>query len=125
MTSIKYSISLFMLILLSTTAFSGNNDVLFPKPVELERDVECWVSVFTKYSTEEGVLHDNRNLAVVYETTPMPSNISRRERNRRAQKRRTHYQAILRTLATGKRDNLSDEEQRVLDLWPDIVGVQQ
>ena len=125
MTSIKYSISLFLLILFSQTAIAGNNDALFPKPVELERDVDFWVGVFTKYSTEEGVLHDNRNLAVVYEITPMPSNISRRERNRRAQKRRTHYQAILRTLAKGKRDNLSDEEQRVLDLWPDNVSNQE
>jgi len=122
MTSIKYSISLFVLVLLSTAAIGGENDALFPTPVGLERDVDFWVSIFTTYSTEEGVLHDNRNLAVVYESTPMPSGISRRERNRRAQKRRTHYQAILRTLAAGKRDNLSDEEQRVLDLWPANVS---
>ena len=122
MTSIKYPISLFALIMLIAAASAGASDALFPKPAELEPDVDFWVGIFTKYSSNEGVLHDNRNLAVVYESMPMLATISRRERNRRAQKRRKHYQGILRTLATGKRDKLSKEQQRVLDLWPDNVS---
>ena len=90
----------------------------FPQPPELDRDVDFWISIFAEYKTTEGILHDNRNLGVVYESMPMPAGVSRRERNRRAQNRRVHYQAILRTLAGGKRDNLNNEEQRVLDLWP-------
>jgi len=122
MTSIKYSISLLVALMLVSTSSVLASDVLFPKPPELERDVDFWVGIFTKYSTDEGVLHDNRNLAVVYEVVPMPATVSRKERNRRAQSRRKHYQAILRTLASGKRDKLSTEEQHVLDLWPDNVG---
>ena len=93
----------------------------FPKPPELERDVDFWISIFTEYKTTEGVLHDNRNLAVVYERMDMPAGVSRTQRNKRAQKRRSHYQAILRSLASGKRDKLKDDEQRVLELWPDNV----
>ena len=122
MTSTKYSISLLVALMLVSTSSVLASDVLFPKPPELERDVDFWVGIFTKYSTDEGVLHDNRNLAVVYEVVPMPATVSRKERNRRAQSRRKHYQAILRTLASGKRDKLSTEEQRVLELWPDNVG---
>ena len=100
---------------------SAQTEDLFPRPEALERDVNFWVSIFTQYSTNEGVLHDNRNLAIVYEKVPLPENASRRTRQRTSGNRRNHYQAILRTLADGKRDNLSAEEQRVLDLWPDDV----
>ena len=94
----------------------------FPQPPELQPDVDFWVAVFTEYSTDEGVLHDNRNLAVVYERLEMPAELSRRERNRRVDKRRKALQATLRDLAAGKRDNLSAEEARVLALWPADVS---
>ncbi len=118
MASHKHSILLILLVLLGASAFAANTDALFPKPAELDPDVEFWIDIFTAYSSDEGVLHDNRYLGVVYESMPMPSSISRKERNRRAQKRRKHYQGVLRTLARGKRDNLDVEHQRVLDLWP-------
>ena len=90
----------------------------FPQPSELQPDVDFWVSIFTRYSTDEGVLHDNRNLGVVYDRLDMPAKLSRRERNRRVDARRKQLQAVLRSLASGKRSNLSDEEARVLALWP-------
>ena len=94
----------------------------FPKPPELQPDVDFWVSIFTRYSTDEGVLHDNRNLGVVYDRLDMPANLSRRERNRRVKARRKQLQAVLGSLAGGKRDNLTAEESRVLALWPDDVS---
>ncbi|MDZ7769006.1 MAG: lytic transglycosylase domain-containing protein [Woeseiaceae bacterium] len=94
----------------------------FPVPEELEPDVGFWLAVFTDYSTDEGVLHDNRYLGVVYERVTMPADTGRRERQRRISERREHYQEILKTLAYGKRDGLSDEEQRVLGLWPADVS---
>lgn len=94
----------------------------FPQPPELQPDVDFWVDVFTEYSIDEGVLHDNRNLGVIYDRLAMPADLSRRERNRRVDKRRKQLQATLRTLAGGKRDYLSAEEARVLALWPDGVS---
>ena len=94
----------------------------FPQPVELQPDVDFWVSIFSTYSTDEGVLHDNRNLAIIYDRLPMPADLSTRERNRRVEKRRKELQAVLRTLASGKRDPLSAEEARVLALWPETVS---
>jgi len=108
------------LILLVTGAVSA--DETFPQPPELQPDVDFWVSIFTHYGSDEGVLHDNRNLAVVYARLDMPSALSRRERQKRVEARRKKVQAVLRTLASGKRDNLSDEEARVLALWPADVG---
>jgi len=108
---------LFVTFFLPVTAIHAD-DGLFPRPPELEPDVRFWRSIFTEYSSDEGVLHDNRNLSVVYETVPMPETTSRAARNGKVEKRREHYRAILRTLASGKREGLDAEQQRVLALWP-------
>jgi len=116
------SICRILVTLLILAGASAAADDLFPQPPELKPDVDFWISIFTQYSSEEGVLHDNRNLAVVYDRLAMPAKLSRRERQRRVAARRKQLQAVLRTLAAGKRDNLSDEETRVLALWPDNVS---
>ena len=110
------------LFLVAATMSFANDRAHFPRPEALERDVNFWISIFTEYSTSEGVLHDNRNLAVVYEKIDLPENASRRTRNKLSKVRRENYQNILRTLANGKRDNLSAEEYRVLGLWPADVS---
>ena len=108
-------------LLLVVATIARGDDLLFPQPAELDRDVGFWLSVFTEYTTREGVLHDSRNLAVVYEKVPLPENASRRQRQRVSDQRRQHYKQILQKLAGGERTGLSAEEQRVLDLWPDDV----
>ena len=95
---------------------------LFPIPAELQRDVDFWVSIFSQYTTEQGVLHDNRNLVIVYERIDLPATMDRRERQRRVAARRERVQATLRSLAQGKRDNLNADEARVLALWPADVS---
>ena len=94
----------------------------FRSPPELQPDVDFWVDVFTEYGSDEGVLHDNRHLGVVYQRVAMPENLSRRERQRRVDRHRKKIQAALRTLGSGKRDNLTAEESRVLALWPADVS---
>lgn len=122
MTRLIRQVSRLFVLLIFPFAAALADDRLFPRPAELEPDVLFWRSIFTEYSSDEGVLHDNRNLAVVYETLPMPASTSRSERNRKVQRRREHYQAVLRTLASGKRDGLNAEQQRVLALWPADVS---
>ena len=111
-------------LLLLILIFSGTSlaDETFPQPAELQPDVDFWVDVFTVYGNDEGVLHDNRNLGVVYARLPIPEKTSRRERQRRVDKRRKALQAVLRSLASGKRDKLTAEEARVLALWPADVS---
>jgi len=108
-------------LLLVVATIAHGDDLLFPQPAELDRDVGFWLSIFTEYTTREGVLHDSRNLAVVYEKVPLPENASRRQRQRVSDQRRQHYKRILQKLASGERTGLSTEEQRVLDLWPEDV----
>jgi membrane-bound lytic murein transglycosylase D len=113
------------LLLLSLVVLLGGTaaaDESFPQPPELQPDVDFWIAVFTDYSVDEGVLHDSRNLGVVYDRLAMPAELSRRERNRRVDRRRKALRAVLEALASGKRDSLSDEEARVLALWPSDVS---
>ncbi len=109
-------------LLLLAAASSLRADVVFPQPPELKPDVDFWVSVFTEYPTTQGVLHDNRHLGVVYGSVDAGAQMSRRERNRIVARHRKELQAVLRTLAKGKREGLSEEEARVLALWPTDVS---
>jgi membrane-bound lytic murein transglycosylase D len=118
MTSKKHYWCIFLLL-----GFTGAQaEQAFPLPADLQPDVDFWVDIFTRYSTDEGVFHDNRDLRIVYESIPMPAAIRRREKNRRVGARRKELQAVLNSLAAGKRDNLSADESRVLALWPDGVS---
>ena len=52
------------------------------RPPELERDVQFWVRVYSQIDTNSGFIHDDQNLAVVYDTctsppTPLRTNASR------------------------------------------------
>jgi membrane-bound lytic murein transglycosylase D len=111
-----------LLLFFGLAALPAHAEETFPLPEELQPDVDFWVSIFTRYGTDEGVLHDNRNLAVVYERIDLPTGISRKQRNGLVKKRRTALARILQNLADGKRDGLSAEEARVLALWPDDVS---
>ena len=114
-----------LLLLFVTISGLAAADQTFPQPAELQPDVDFWVDVFTTYGNDEGVLHDNRNLGIVYDRLAIPEKTSRRERQRRVEKRRKKLQAVLRSLASGKRSNLTTEEARVLALWPANVSNQE
>ena len=88
----------------------------------MQSDVDFWLSVFTQYSNDEGVLHDNRSLGVVYERFAMPEKTGRRDRQRKVDVRRKALQTNLRSLASGKRSNLTADESRILALWPEGVS---
>jgi len=113
-----------LLLLCVTAVTQPRAEEAFPLPDELRPDVDFWVSIFTDYDSSEGVLHDNRHLGVVYERIALRPKMSRRERQRVVGKRRDALKQVLRSLANGKRDNLSAEEARVLALWPDGVSNQ-
>lgn len=87
----------------------------FPRPVELERDVQFWLKVYTQATTQQGYIHDVYNLAVVYEKIDVGG--TRKDNRRLIKARKQFYADILEALATGKRNNLSADERRVLNLW--------
>ncbi len=94
----------------------------FPISPTLEPKVAFWKQVYTQASTSQGLLHDSRDLGVVYGLVDLPGGLSRRARDRFLEKKRKPYKAILAKLAKGKRTGLSAEEQRVLALFPSNVS---
>lgn len=89
-----------------------------PRPAGLEPDVGFWRRIFTDVSTTQVLVHDNRYLGIVYEKFDIPAGASDPARRRLMEQTAQKYEGILLTLATGVRDNLDPEAQRVLDLWP-------
>src|SRR2546421_6094388 len=55
---------------LSWSAFAPalGQDNPMPRPPQLERDVQFWIRVYTQIDTNAGLLHDQYNLSVVYDT---------------------------------------------------------
>jgi membrane-bound lytic murein transglycosylase D len=111
---------LFFGLLAASAASAAPQD--FPQPGALERDVEFWKRIYSEVGTDSGLLHDSRDLSIVYEVVKLPTGASNRSRERHTEKRRTHYKRILQTLAKGKRTGLSREEQRVLGLFEDGIS---
>lgn len=89
----------------------------FPEPAALEPDVRFWTRVYTEVGTDGGLLHDSRDLSIVYEVIDLPEDASRRTRERHVERRKDRYRAVLRKLASGTRQGLSTEESRVLALF--------
>ena len=107
---------LFFFLVFAATPLQAQED--FPQPAELRPDIDFWVDIFTRYTTDQGVLHDARNLAVVYEHIDFQAGLDRRSRQRMISSRRDQLQLVLKSLASGKRDNLDEQEARILALWP-------
>ncbi len=91
------------------------------EPPELEPDIRFWMRVYSEISTNEGFIHDQRDLSVVYLTLHFDPAQPPRERERLVTAAREHYQAILRRLASGAGPQ-DDDEQRVSGLWAGASG---
>ncbi|HET7809441.1 MAG TPA: LysM peptidoglycan-binding domain-containing protein [Steroidobacteraceae bacterium] len=93
-----------------------------PRPAGIQADVDFWIRVYTEVTTNEGFLHDERNLSVVYEAIKFGAGTSPRERQRLVDDRRDRYVESLRRIAAALsteegRNGLSAEDRKVLALW--------
>lgn len=91
---------------------------LFPKPVRLVPQVEFWKMVYTQFSTRQALVHDDRDLTVIYDVVSLPSPSWKTSRPV-AQKVADRYRSILERLATGPIDSLllSGDARQVWELW--------
>jgi membrane-bound lytic murein transglycosylase D len=86
----------------------------FVHPPELERDVRFWIRVYTEVTTDQGLLHDDWNLGLVYEVLRFDPASSPSQRERRVAEAKAHYAALLRRFAAGDTDALTPHERRIL-----------
>src|SRR5213082_1670240 len=88
-----------------------------PRPPQLERDVQFWIRVYTQIDTNAGLLHDQYNLSVVYDTLHFAPNTTPAERERQVDRERERYGAALRRIADAADAPLSADDQRIKELW--------
>src|SRR5688572_24642176 len=69
-----------------------------PRPEGIQQDVNFWIRVYTEVTTNEGFLHDERNLAVVYDTLKFSPGSSSRDRQNVVDARRDKHIAALRRI---------------------------
>src|SRR5579862_7448234 len=100
-----------------TRVWAADSDTVMPRPPALERDVQFWVRVYSEVDTNGGFLHDERNLAVVYEKLHFAPNTSPREREKIVDQGKARYAAALRRIAAANGGPLSEDDQRILDMW--------
>jgi membrane-bound lytic murein transglycosylase D len=99
------------------SVWAADSSTVMPRPPELERDVQFWIRVYSEVDTNGGFLHDQYNLAVVYEKLHFAPNTSPHERERIVDQARSRYAAALRRIAAAKDGPLSDDDQHIKDMW--------
>jgi membrane-bound lytic murein transglycosylase D len=114
----KYSLAMAFSLMAACLARADS----IPRPAGIQEDVNFWIRVYTEVTTNEGFLHDERNLSVVYDTLKFGANISSRERQRQVDERRDRHIAALRRIIAALpteagREALSAEDKRILQLW--------
>jgi membrane-bound lytic murein transglycosylase D len=86
----------------------------FAHPPELEADVRFWIRVYTEVTTDQGLLHDDWNLKLVYEVLRFDPASSPAQRERRVAEAKTRYSVLLRRFAAGDTSDLTAHERRIL-----------
>ncbi|MDP9009964.1 MAG: transglycosylase SLT domain-containing protein, partial [Pseudomonadota bacterium] len=87
---------------------------IFAHPPELEPDVRFWIRVYTEVTTDQGLLHDDWDLGLVYEVLRFDPADSPRQRERIVAQAKARYAELLRRFASGATDNLTAHEGRIL-----------
>jgi len=90
----------------------------FTVPALLESRVNFWKKVYTQYSTQQAIIHDQNNLDIIYDVVYLgDKSLSSRARHRKLKPHIRKFKKILRKLSRVKnRVNLNPEEERILHL---------
>ena len=95
-------------------AFGAESGNPFVYPPQLEPDVRFWIRVYTEVTTDQGLLHDDWNLGLVYEVLRFDPSDSPRQREHIVEQAKARIAALLRRFAAGATDNLTAHERRIL-----------
>jgi membrane-bound lytic murein transglycosylase D len=97
----------------------------FAVPPQLEPDVRFWIRVYTEVTTEQGLLHDSWNLALVYEVLRFDPDASLASREQTVAQAKARYSALLHRFADGDVSDLSAHERRILGAFGEGATRQQ
>ncbi len=91
----------------------------FPMHPSIKPNVDFWISIFTKYSKKQGVIHDINHLNIVYEIIkldPSQTRTASRNNKKRIKSAYAKYKTILLALSK-KKTGLTKEELRIAALF--------
>ncbi len=111
---------LITLIIFLSCSFTGQSSENFPVFPVIKPNVLFWENIYSRYTTKQGILHDQDNLAIVYTVVNLVSWETRgsaQTNKKRIKVARQHYKKILSDLASGKKP-LSKDEKRVASMFP-------
>lgn len=108
---------LLVVLALASSQVAWSQEEQFPVPDSIRPAIGFWIKVYTDADTESGFLHDAQNLSVIYEKLPRDRDL--------IEQRRKELVADLKVLAGGKRQGLSNAQQRLLELWGGNASNQQ
>ena len=108
------ALGLLLVPLLISTAARAEAPDPFVRPPDLEKDVRFWIRVYTEVTTDQGLLHDDWYLGLVYEVLRFDPGSSPAYREKRVAEAKARYAALLKRFAAGSTDNLSLHELRIL-----------
>jgi membrane-bound lytic murein transglycosylase D len=115
----KRRTALFLCFVLLLTAWPAAAE-LFPLYPSIRNNVAFWEDVYSRYSTTQGILHDQDNLQIVYEVIELVNwnaQGAAHINKERITSARQRYKAILNDLAGGKAP-ASAAEKRVAAMFP-------
>lgn len=79
-----------LFVLLSFSSFSHSHPRLnpFKTPNGLESKVNFWINVYTKYTTDQVIIHDADNLDIIYEVVDFTGqkHLSKRAKNKKVKR---------------------------------------
>src|SRR5688572_23472127 len=106
------------LMIACSVSMGAHAQATIPRPEGIQPDVNFWIRVYTEVTTNEGFLHDERNLSVIYDTVKFGAGQSSRDRQRLVDDRRDRHIAALRRIAMAlpteaARDALSDDDKKI------------
>jgi LysM repeat protein len=85
-----------------------------PFPKEFELKVEFWKAIYTRYTTQQGVIHDSEDLSIVYDAIQLPGRDDMKAVNRV----RNEIREALFSVLNKRGDNLTSFERSVLSKFP-------
>lgn len=65
------------------TASLGYHETAFSVPKGMDKQVQFWIDIYTKYSTNQGVIHDSENVEKVYEIVDLTGLTTERAKQKR------------------------------------------
>ncbi len=116
-----------VLILISHLAWSGNSPPLPQLPVNdpLQKNVDFWITIYSKLNIQQGVLHDAKYIDHIYTTFDFAKN--HRSKSQIIKNSKKKWKQVLLSLHHKenspdalKRENLTQDEKKAFDLFQDI-----